>query len=129
MWVQNSNYANYLFDIIFVNIFKLSPNDRKILEDFKTDLSEAKTFAKKINAIISAEKQMEEQMAAEDDKKRQYVTNQKLGLISALFKVGDWTNAKAMIEQLPEYYAVSFDIIAKQLCDLTHFVIDKIYRQ
>ena len=99
------------------------------MEDFRTELSEAKTFAKKINAIVSAEKQLDDQLAAEEEKRRQFSANQKLGLISALFKVGDWQSAKTLIDRLPEYYAVSFDVIAKQLCDLIHFTIDKIYKQ
>jgi len=94
------------------------------------ELSEAKTFAKRSNAIATGDsKQNEEPQTSEDEKHRHFISNQKLGLILALLKVGDWKNAKELIHKLPEYYAVSFDNIAKQLCALTHFTIDKIYRQ
>lgn len=127
LWVIfNFNFSEIINSFYWIQLY---PNDNQILEDFKTELTEAKTFAKKINAIVSAEKQLDDQLAAEEEKRRQFATNQKLGLISALFKVGDWQSAKTLIDRLPEYYAVSFDIIAKQLCDLIHVSIDKFYRQ
>ncbi|CAG2179922.1 unnamed protein product, partial [Oppiella nova] len=107
----------------------LSPIDSKILDNFKTELTEAKTYAKRINAIVTSDKQSEEHINLEEEKQKRFLSNQKLGLILALLRVGDWENAKLLIHKLPEYYAVSFDNIAKQLCDLIHFSIDKIYKQ
>ena len=133
IWISYTILSVHSFFILnstkFCITFQLFPNDSKILDDFKSDLSDAKTFAKKINAIVSAEKQSEEQHNAEEEKRRQFASNQKLGLVSALLKVGDWKNAKQLIDKLPEYYAVSFDTIAKQLSHLIHFSIDKMYKQ
>ncbi|XP_054160183.1 THO complex subunit 2-like [Oppia nitens] len=114
---------NQLYDFLY-------PNDNKILDDFKNELSEARTFAKKINSILTnPEKQNEDEKNVEEERQKQFLSNQKLGLILALLKVGDWKNAELLIRKLPEYYAVSFETIANQLCDLIHYSIDKIYKQ
>ena len=114
-----------LCDNLFSFTQQLAPSDAKILEQFNSNLEDAKTFAKRINYI--SEKQEDSQ--TEEEKNLEFYSNQKLGLILALLKIGDWQHAKEVIQKLPEYYAVNHDKIAKQLCILLHYVIDKLYRR
>lgn len=83
-----------------------------------------------MSAILAVEGAKHEDINIyEDEKYRVVGTNQKLGLILSLLKIGDWSDAYKMIAKLPEYYSVSHPLICDALCSLIHFLIDPFYRK
>ena len=55
--------------------------------------------------------------------------NQKLGLLEALLRIGDWQHAQNIMEQMPAFYATSHRAIALALCQLVHLLIEPLYRR
>ncbi|XP_056665928.1 THO complex subunit 2-like isoform X2 [Monodelphis domestica] len=55
--------------------------------------------------------------------------NQKLGLLEALLKIGDWQHAENIMDQMPLFYATTQKAIAFALCQLIHVTIEPIYRR
>uniref|UniRef100_A0A4X2LDQ8 THO complex subunit 2 n=1 Tax=Vombatus ursinus TaxID=29139 RepID=A0A4X2LDQ8_VOMUR len=55
--------------------------------------------------------------------------NQKLGLLEALLKIGDWQHAQDIMDQMPLFYATTQKAIAFALCQLIHVTIEPLYRR
>lgn len=55
--------------------------------------------------------------------------NQKLGLLEALLKIGDWHHAQSIMDQMPPFYSTSHKPIAIALCQLVHVTIEPLYRR
>ncbi|KAG2464146.1 THOC2 protein, partial [Polypterus senegalus] len=55
--------------------------------------------------------------------------NQKLGLLEALLRIGDWQHAQTIMDQMPPFYATSHKSIALALCQLIHIIIEPLYRR
>ncbi|XP_043830646.1 THO complex subunit 2-like [Dromiciops gliroides] len=55
--------------------------------------------------------------------------NQKLGLLEALLKIGDWQNAQNIMDQMPLFYATTQRAIAFALCQLIHVTIEPLYQR
>lgn len=55
--------------------------------------------------------------------------NQKLGLLEALLRIGDWHHAQSIMDQMPSFYASSHRPIALALCHLVHLTIEPLYRR
>ncbi|RWS26655.1 THO complex subunit 2-like isoform X1 [Leptotrombidium deliense] len=107
----------------------LSPADSTIFEQYKEELTEAKSFAKKPLTTFSPEdKANEDEKLAEFEKLHSSESNQKLGLCLSCLRVGDWKTAKEIMKKMPDFYAVAEAKIAKQICNLIHFTLDKFYR-
>ncbi|XP_072483969.1 THO complex subunit 2-like [Notamacropus eugenii] len=54
---------------------------------------------------------------------------QKLGLLEALLKIGDWHHAQDIMDQMPLFYATTQKTIAFALCQLIHVTIEPLYRR
>lgn len=106
----------------------LSPSDKSIINDWESDMSDAKEFVRKLN-IISTNKDKETEPEPEREMtEEKFSLNQKWGLCEALLSIGDWTTTQKLIKKLPEQSIVVNEQIAKALCKLIHIVIDPIYR-
>lgn len=55
--------------------------------------------------------------------------NQKLGLLEALLRIGDWHHAQSIMDQMPPFYATSHKAIALALCQLVHLTVEPLYRR
>uniref|UniRef100_S4RS23 THO complex subunit 2 n=1 Tax=Petromyzon marinus TaxID=7757 RepID=S4RS23_PETMA len=55
--------------------------------------------------------------------------NQKLGLLEALLRVGDWQHSQCIMDRLPPFYTSSQKPIAAALCLLIHSTIEPLYRR
>ena len=55
--------------------------------------------------------------------------NQKLGLLEALLRIGDWHHAQIIMDQMPSFYATSHKAIALALCQLVHLTVEPVYRR
>lgn len=55
--------------------------------------------------------------------------NQKLGLLEALLRLGDWRHAQSIMDQMPSFYATSHKAIALALCQLVHLTVEPLYRR
>ncbi len=55
--------------------------------------------------------------------------NQKLGLLEALLRIGDWQHAQSIMDQMPAFYATSHKAIAIALCQLLHLIVEPVYRR
>lgn len=55
--------------------------------------------------------------------------NQKLGLLEALLRLGDWHHAQSIMDQMPSFYATSHKAIALALCQLVHLTVEPLYRR
>lgn len=55
--------------------------------------------------------------------------NQKLGLLEALIRIGDWHHAQSIMNQMPSFYATSHKAIALALCQLVHLTVEPLYRR
>ncbi|XP_040179868.1 THO complex subunit 2 [Rana temporaria] len=110
----------------------LLPMDNSILEEHKKEVMEAKLIVRKLNLVVlSSEKNDEKDKEKEkDDEKAEKATdNQKLGLLEALLKIGDWQHAQNIMDQMPPFYATSHKSIAIALCHLIHITIEPLYRR
>lgn len=59
----------------------------------------------------------------------QKLNNQKLGLCEALLEIGAWHSAKAILDGLPEGFAISHKPIVQALCRLIHAAIEPMYNR
>ncbi|KAG9341742.1 hypothetical protein JZ751_018808 [Albula glossodonta] len=88
----------------------LMPLDSTIVEEHKGEIQEAKQIARKLTMVVPPD-------------------NQKLGLLEALLKIGDWHHAQSIMEQMPAFYATSHKAIAVALCQLLHLTVEPLYRR
>ncbi|XP_012937232.1 THO complex subunit 2 [Aplysia californica] len=105
----------------------LQPLDSEIIPFHNKEVADAKAYAKKLNTVILSDKKEEDK-----DKDEQQIidlreNNQKLGLCEALLEIGAWDNAKAILDRLPEHFAVVHKSISQALCALVHRVIEPLY--
>lgn len=97
---------------------------------YKAEIEEAKKFQRKISEIMSVEGAKHEDIDIyEDERSKTIGSNQKLGLVLSLIRIGDWENASKIINRLPEYFPVSYSSIGIALCNLLHYCIDPLYRR
>ncbi|KAG9478503.1 THO complex subunit 2 isoform X2 [Eleutherodactylus coqui] len=110
----------------------LLPLDNSILEEHKKELIEAKQIVRKLTMVVlSSEKSEEKEKEKEKDEEKteKAPDNQKLGLLEALLKIGDWLHAQSIMDQMPPFYATSHKPIALALCHLIHITIEPLYRR
>ncbi|XP_069749018.1 THO complex subunit 2 isoform X5 [Narcine bancroftii] len=110
----------------------LLPLDTNILEQHKREIVEAKQIARKLTLVVlSADKpdEKEKEKDKEEEKNEKPPDNQKLGLLEALLKIGDWDHAQCIMDQIPPFYATSHKPIALALCQLIHIITEPLYRR
>nr|XP_008117893.1 PREDICTED: THO complex subunit 2 isoform X2 [Anolis carolinensis] len=110
----------------------LLPGDNAILEDHKREIGEAKQIVRKLTMVVlSSEKteEKEKEKEKEEEKTEKPPDNQKLGLLEAMLKIGDWQHAQSIMDQMPPFYATSHKSIAVALCQLLHVMIEPLYRR
>ncbi|XP_055499527.1 THO complex subunit 2 isoform X3 [Leucoraja erinacea] len=110
----------------------LLPLDSNILEQHKREIVEAKQIARKLTLVVlSADKpdEKEKEKEKEEEKNEKPPDNQKLGLLEALLKIGDWFHAQCVMDQIPPFYATSHKPIALALCRLIHIITEPLYRR
>lgn len=107
----------------------LTPVDEKMASEWETEIADAKEFVRKLNIVsINKDKAEDEKEPDVNLAEEKYSMNQKLGLCEALLTIGDWTNARLLIEKLPEKCATSYEPIAKTICKLMHQIVEPLYR-
>lgn len=110
----------------------LLPMDSTILEEHKREIMEAKQIVRKLTLVIlSSDKtdEKEKEKDKEEEKTEKPPDNQKLGLLEALLKIGDWQHAQSIMDQMPPFYSTSHKPIAIALCELIHIMIEPLYRR
>ncbi|KAJ6663264.1 hypothetical protein lerEdw1_010400 [Lerista edwardsae] len=108
----------------------LLPVDNAILEEHKREIGEAKQIVRKLTMVVlSSEKTEEKEKEKEEEKTEKPPDNQKLGLLEAMLKIGDWQHAQSIMDQMPPFYATSHKPIAVALCQLLHVMIEPLYRR
>ncbi|XP_053129747.1 THO complex subunit 2 isoform X2 [Hemicordylus capensis] len=110
----------------------LLPVDNAILEEHKREIGEAKQIVRKLTMVVlSSEKteEKEKEKEKEEEKTEKPPDNQKLGLLEAMLKIGDWQHAQSIMDQMPPFYATSHKPIAVALCQLLHVMIEPLYRR
>ncbi|XP_045708126.1 THO complex subunit 2 isoform X3 [Phyllostomus hastatus] len=110
----------------------LLPADNCIMDEHKREIVEAKQIVRKLTMVVlSSEKidEREKDKEKEDEKVERPPDNQKLGLLEALLKIGDWQHAQNIMDQMPPYYAASHKLIALAICKLIHITIEPLYRR
>ncbi|KAL7863770.1 hypothetical protein SRHO_G00127540 [Serrasalmus rhombeus] len=110
----------------------LLPQDSTIVEEHKREILEAKQIARKLTmVVVPSEKtdDKEKDKEKEEEKSEKPPDNQKLGLLEALLRIGDWQHAQSIMEQMPAYYATSHKAIAIALCQLLHLIVEPLYRR
>ncbi|KAH8869907.1 THO complex subunit 2 [Schistosoma japonicum] len=58
-----------------------------------------------------------------------YENNQKLELCAAMIRLGDWTNARRLLERLPGYWATTYEPLTRDICNLLHCLIEPLYNK
>ncbi|TWW74883.1 THO complex subunit 2 [Takifugu flavidus] len=106
----------------------LMPPDVTIVEEHKRDISEAKQLDRKLVKLVLPTDKNEEK-DKEDDKNEKLPDNQKLGLLEALLRIGDWHHAQSIMDQMPSFYTTSHKAIALALCQLVHLTVEPLYRR
>uniref|UniRef100_A0AAY5EWR6 THO complex subunit 2 n=1 Tax=Electrophorus electricus TaxID=8005 RepID=A0AAY5EWR6_ELEEL len=110
----------------------LLPLDSTIIEEHKREILEAKQIARKLTmVVVPSEKtdDKEKEKEKEEEKNEKPPDNQKLGLLEALLRIGDWQHAQSIMEQMPSFYATSHKAIAIALCQLLHLLVEPLYRR
>nr|XP_033800871.1 THO complex subunit 2 isoform X3 [Geotrypetes seraphini] len=110
----------------------LLPVDTTILEEHKREIVEAKQVVRKLTLVVlSSEKteEKEKEKEKEEEKAEKLPDNQKLGLLEALLKIGDWQHAQSIMDHMPSFYATSRKSIAIALCKLINVTIEPLYRR
>uniref|UniRef100_A0A8C5SMC2 THO complex subunit 2 n=1 Tax=Laticauda laticaudata TaxID=8630 RepID=A0A8C5SMC2_LATLA len=110
----------------------LLPSDHTILEEHRWEIGEAKQIVRKLTMVVlSSEKteEKEKEKEKEEEKMEKPPDNQKLGLLEAMLKIGDWQHAQSIMDQMPPFYATSHKPIALALCQLLHVMIEPLYRR
>ncbi|XP_050307904.1 THO complex subunit 2 [Anthonomus grandis grandis] len=112
------------------NIYcKLSPDDKSIEKDCEKALKDAAEYVRKLQVISLSSKEKEDEKEEPEKAEDIYSSNQKLRLCEALISIGDWENAKFIIDLLPDHYALGFEPVALSLCQLVNSMIEPIYSQ
>uniref|UniRef100_A0A3B4GW35 THO complex subunit 2 n=1 Tax=Pundamilia nyererei TaxID=303518 RepID=A0A3B4GW35_9CICH len=109
----------------------LMPLDAAIIEEHKRDISEAKQIARKLVMVVLPSEKSEDKekdKEKEEEKNDKPPDNQKLGLLEALLRIGDWHHAQSIMDQMPSFYATSHKAIALALCQLVHLTVEPLYR-
>ncbi|XP_028922954.1 THO complex subunit 2 isoform X3 [Ornithorhynchus anatinus] len=110
----------------------LLPVDNAILEEHKREIVEAKQIVRKLTMVVLSSEKTEEKdkdKEKEEEKTEKPPDNQKLGLLEALLKIGDWHHAQSIMDQMPPFYATSHKPIAIALCQLIHVTVEPLYRR
>ncbi|KAG8553731.1 hypothetical protein GDO81_003527 [Engystomops pustulosus] len=110
----------------------LLPLDSSILEEHKKEVVEARQIVRKLTMVILSSDKSEDkdkEKEKDDEKAEKAPDNQKLGLLEALMKIGDWHHAQNIMDQMPPFYATSHKPIALALCHLIHVTIEPLYRR
>ncbi|XP_045691270.1 LOW QUALITY PROTEIN: THO complex subunit 2-like [Phyllostomus hastatus] len=110
----------------------LLPADNCIMDEHKREIVEAKQIVRKLTVVaLPSEKndKREKETEKEEEKAEKPPDNQKLGLLEALLKIGDWQHAQNIMDQMPPYYAASHKLIALAICKLIHITIEPLYRK
>ncbi|CAL8281423.1 unnamed protein product [Arctogadus glacialis] len=108
----------------------LLPQDVSIVEEHKKEIQEAKQIARKlVMVVVPSEKSEDKDKEKEEEKNDKPPDNQKLGLLEALLRIGDWHHAQSIMDQMPSFYATSHKAIALALCQLVHLTVDPLYRR
>lgn len=110
----------------------LLPADNCIMDEHKREIVEAKQIVRKLTMVVLSSEKMDErekEKEKEDEKAEKPPDNQKLGLLEALLKIGDWQHAQNIMDQMPPYYAASHKLIALAICKLIHITIEPLYRR
>ncbi|KAJ8776417.1 hypothetical protein J1605_015532 [Eschrichtius robustus] len=111
--------------------YQLLPADNCIMDEHKREIVEAKQIVRKLTMVVlSSDKidEREKEKEKEEEKVEKPPDNQKLGLLEALLKIGDWQHAQNIMDQMPPYYAASHKLIALAICKLIHITIEPLYR-
>ncbi|MBZ3869526.1 THO complex subunit 2 [Sciurus carolinensis] len=110
----------------------LLPADNCIMDEHKREIVEAKQIVRKLTMVVLSSEKMDErekEKEKEEEKVEKPPDNQKLGLLEALLKIGDWQHAQNIMDQMPPYYAASHKLIALAICKLIHITIEPLYRR
>ncbi|XP_057353478.1 THO complex subunit 2-like [Manis pentadactyla] len=110
----------------------LLPADDCIMEEHKREIVEAKQIVRKLTVVVLSSKKIDErgkEKEKEEEKVEKPPDNQKLGLLEALLKIGDWLHAQNIMDQMPPYYAASHKLVALAICKLIHIAIEPLYRR
>uniref|UniRef100_A0A3P9JYT3 THO complex subunit 2 n=1 Tax=Oryzias latipes TaxID=8090 RepID=A0A3P9JYT3_ORYLA len=111
--------------------FQLMPLDVTIIDEHKREISEAKQIARKLVMVVlpsDKSEDREKEKEKEEEKFEKPPDNQKLGLLEALLKIGDWQHAQSIMDQMPSFYSASHKTIALALCQLVHLTVEPLYR-
>ncbi|XP_051513509.1 THO complex subunit 2-like isoform X1 [Myxocyprinus asiaticus] len=110
----------------------LLPLDSNIVEEHKKVILEAKQIARKLTMVVVPSEKTEDkekEKEKEEEKNEKPPDNQKLGLLEALLRIGDWQHAQSIMDQMPAFYATSHKSIAIALCQLLHRIVEPLYRR
>uniref|UniRef100_A0A4W5K2M4 THO complex subunit 2 n=1 Tax=Hucho hucho TaxID=62062 RepID=A0A4W5K2M4_9TELE len=110
----------------------LMPLDASIVEEYKREITEAKQIARKLTMVVVPSEKIEDkerEKEKEEEKNDKPPDNQKLGLLEALLRIGDWHHAQSIMDQMPAFYATSHKAIALALCQLLHLTVEPLYRR
>uniref|UniRef100_A0A452VJW3 THO complex subunit 2 n=1 Tax=Ursus maritimus TaxID=29073 RepID=A0A452VJW3_URSMA len=110
----------------------LLPADNCIMDEHKREIVEAKQIVRKLTMVVLSSEnndEREKEKEKEEEKVEKPPDNQKLGLLEALLKIGDWQHAQNIMDQMPPYYAASHKLIALAICKLIHITIEPLYRR
>ncbi|XP_043113562.1 THO complex subunit 2 isoform X6 [Puntigrus tetrazona] len=110
----------------------LLPLDSNIVEEHKREILEAKQIARKLTMVVVPSEKTEDkdkEKEKEEEKNEKPPDNQKLGLLEALLRIGDWQHAQSIMDQMPAFYATSHKAIAIALCQLLHLIVEPLYRR
>uniref|UniRef100_A0A671LX09 THO complex subunit 2 n=1 Tax=Sinocyclocheilus anshuiensis TaxID=1608454 RepID=A0A671LX09_9TELE len=110
----------------------LLPLDSSIVEEHKRAILEAKQIARKLTMVLVPSEKTEDkekEKEKEEEKNEKPPDNQKLGLLEALLRIGDWQHAQSIMDQMPAFYATSHKDIAIALCQLLHLIVEPLYRR
>ncbi|XP_051716766.1 THO complex subunit 2 isoform X3 [Ctenopharyngodon idella] len=110
----------------------LLPLDSSIVEEHKREILEAKQIARKLTMVVVPSEKAEDkekEKEKEEEKNEKPPDNQKLGLLEALLRIGDWQHAQSIMDQMPAFYATSHKAIAIALCQLLHLTVEPLYRR
>ncbi|XP_051034601.1 THO complex subunit 2 isoform X3 [Phodopus roborovskii] len=110
----------------------LLPADNCIMDEYKREIVEAKQIVRKLTMVVLSTEKLDErdkEKDKDDEKVEKPPDNQKLGLLEALLKIGDWQHAQSIMDQMPPYYAASHKLIALAICKLIHITVEPLYRR
>lgn len=110
----------------------LLPAANCIMDEYKREMVEAQEILRKLTVAVLSSETVDKQEKAKEKEEEKVVKppdNQKLGLLGALLKIGDWQHAQNMMDLMPPYYAASHKLIALAICKLIHVTIEPLYQR